>query len=118
MKLASRLASLSTGSSSSIPTSDHVPLEIYAKLRFCAGTATTADAVSCDPTATTGSPARPPMSSRTGPITLPGERTGGKICRGIPAAAISGHAQSPVRTSRSCVVEALVNSAPVCPVSQ
>ena len=101
-----------------MPTSDHVPLEIYAKSRPRAGTATTADAVSCDPTAITGSPAAALTSGTTGPIRVPGWRSAGKIRRGIPAESISGQAQSPVRTSTSCVVDALVSSTPVCPVSQ
>ena len=53
VKFAASLAAVSTGSSSSRPTSDHVPDEMNAKSRLRDGTAATADAVSCEPTATT-----------------------------------------------------------------
>jgi hypothetical protein len=53
----------STGSSSSIPTSDQVPQEMEAKFSPWAGTPATPEAVSCKPTATTGSPARRPAAA-------------------------------------------------------
>ncbi len=53
VKFACRAASLSTGASSSRPTNDQVPDETYAASSRSSGTATTAEAVSWDPTAVT-----------------------------------------------------------------
>jgi hypothetical protein len=122
VKSASRAASVSTGSSSSRPTSDQVPEETYADGSSPLGTATTADAVSWDPTATTGtSSPRPTACATSGskvPITDPGDRSGGRIPAGTPTRSATSAAQSPVRTSYSPVVEAFVRSAPSSPVSQ
>ena len=77
VKFAARLASVSTGWSSSTPTRDQVPQEMYAKSRPRAGTATTADAVSCEPTAITGSgpPGRPgPSPASPGSAASSGRR--------------------------------------------
>ena len=46
VKLASIASGVITGSGVSTPTSDQVPLEMYAKSSFLAGTATTSEAVS------------------------------------------------------------------------
>jgi hypothetical protein len=118
VKLARRDASLRTGASSSTPTSDQVPHEIYANCSDAAGTPTTADAVSCEPTATTSGLSGTPRSASTGPITVPGWRSGGKSAARMPNSAMSGAAHSPVRRSSSCVVDALVTSVPSSPVSQ
>ena len=130
VKFAVRLASVSTGWSSSTPTRDQVPQEMYAKSRPRAGTATTADAVSCEPTAITGSgpPGRPgpspvspgsaATSGRRVPMTLPGWRSAGNSPAGRPARPIRSQAQSRARVSYSWVVDALVTSAPISPVSQ
>ena len=56
VKLAARLASVTTGWSSSTPTSPHVPQETYAASGSVIGTPTTAEAVSWEPTVTTGVP--------------------------------------------------------------
>ena len=63
VKLASRASSVSTGMSSSRPARAQVPSETYAASSVCIGTPTTADAVSCEPTATTGT--TPPTCSAT-----------------------------------------------------
>ena len=54
------------GASSSTPTSDHVPLEMYAKCSVVAGTATTADAVSWEATDDQPSVAIKPRIKRAG----------------------------------------------------
>ncbi|GAB3932500.1 hypothetical protein GCM10027614_01800 [Micromonospora vulcania] len=118
VKLARRLCSLSTGASSSTPTSDQVPQEMYAKCAPVAGTPTTAEAVSCDPTATTAGSPGSPSSGRTGPIRVPASRSGGNNSLRIPASRIRSVAQARRRRSYSWVVEALVTSAPTSPVSQ
>ncbi|GAA2850773.1 hypothetical protein GCM10020220_045210 [Nonomuraea rubra] len=85
-----------------------------------AGTAATAEAVSCEPTARTGAdqPISPATSLRSPPTASPGCRSGGKRPAGRPSRSISGNAHSRVRTSSRPVVEALVTSAPASPVSQ
>ena len=60
-----------TGERTSIPMSDHVPELRYAKLRFEAGIAAMAEAVSCPATATIGigvSPVSSASSERKVPI--------------------------------------------------
>ncbi len=96
---------------------------MYAARRGSAkGTATTADAVSCEPTATTGVLAAWPVASATGgssgPSTSPGSRRAGRIPTGTSTRSASPVAQVRVRTSYSWVVEAFVCSAATCPVSQ
>ena len=61
-----------TGASSSNPTKDQVPLEMYAE-SFVerSGTPATADAVSCEPTATTAMPSRLPWPLMV-PTLVPG----------------------------------------------
>ena len=122
MKLAARLASVSTGWSSSTPTSDQVPDDTYANRRSAAGTPTTADAVSCDPTATTvvvvGSPVCSATVGRTRPTTSPGSTSGGNRSVGRSSAANSSADQVRVAASSRPVVEALVISVRRSPVSQ
>jgi hypothetical protein len=86
VKFAIRLASVTTGCSSSTPTRPHVPQLMYAKSSETAGTATTALAVSCEPIAvTTGAPL-PPTSDATagssGPIAAPASTSRGNSSRG------------------------------------
>ena len=100
-----------------------MPDETYAaRVRSANGTATTADAVSCDPTATTGVPAgRPTVEATSGnsvPRVDPGSRSGGRSRVGMPTLSARPDAQSRPRTSYSWVVEAFVRSAPTVPVSQ
>src|SRR5690242_5488987 len=94
---------------------------MYAKPAPSAGTPATADAVSCEPTAVTGSgqvptPAPPRTSPstvpRTSPTRLPGWHSGGNKPGGIPAPVIRVVAQARAGPSRSPVVDALVISAP------
>jgi hypothetical protein len=84
---------------------------MYANRSLLAGTPTTAEAVSCEPTATTDVPSKTPIVS-------PGCRIAGKSEGRRPSSWISGSDQSRVRTSTSSVVDALVYSAPASPVSQ
>src|SRR5271167_2845804 len=68
-------ASLSSGLSSSTPISDHVPELMYAHVPVPAGTAATADPVSCDAGAITGAGVKPvseATDARNGPSTVPG----------------------------------------------
>ncbi len=122
VKLAARLSSVSTGAVSSRPASDQVPVQMYAKRSPEAGTAATAEAVSCDPTAVTRTgPASPVSSSTRGvniPAGSPGRRSGAKRARSIPSRSATSYDQSRVRGSISWVVEALVSSVPCSPVSQ
>ena len=106
-----------------MPTSDHVPLEMNAAESSSGrGVATTADAVSCEATLTTGVDADSPHASATcgssPPRTVPPGTIGGKIRKGSPRSSMSSRDQSPVRASRSCVVLAFVTSATRSPVSQ
>lgn len=58
VKFAAYASAVSTGWASSRPTSDQVPLAMYAKFGVVAGTPTTADAVSCEATVVTGTAER------------------------------------------------------------
>ena len=119
VKLASRAASLTTGSSSSTPTSPHVPHEMYAAFGVLSGTATIAEAVSCEPTAMTSSGAPTALAGLT---VQRAERRAGIDERraermpGSRVAPASSRSHSPVRTSTRPVVEALVRSATRAPV--
>ena len=75
VKLASRASSVSTGASSSRPASAQVPRETYAASSVCMGTPTTADAVSWEPTATTGTTPADPLGD-VGQQRLPSRRPG------------------------------------------
>ena len=122
VKFASRLASVRIGARVSTPTRDHVPDEMYANAGRSAGTATTADAVSCDPTSVTTVVSCSPVASRTAgstpPRTVPGSASGGNS-GGVET-------QQPdkllvpmrVRGSSRPVVDACVRSAITTPVSQ
>ena len=120
VKLAARLASVSTGWSSSSPTSDHVPQEMYAKSSPTAGTATTADAVSCEPTVHTGTDPCSPTSARTWPSSAPGveqRREQALLSMPEPLREVASPTSACVASS-SPVVDALVTSATRAPVSQ
>src|ERR671913_2346194 len=120
VKLASIASCVTTGLLASTPTSDQVPLEMYAKSSAFAGTATTAEAVSWEATAKTGDPA--PISSATsgstGPSSVPGDTTGEKRPEGRSSLFRRSWDQPPVWRSRSWVVVALVYSQAFSPVSQ
>ncbi len=120
VKFASRAASVSTGSVSSSPTRPHVPHEMYAAEGDVIGTATTAEAVSCEPTAITGrsAPIRAARSGRSDPITAPGSMSGGRMRDGMPMRDASSVSHSPSSTPSNPVVEAFVRSAALTPVSR
>ena len=122
MKFAARLASVRIGAPISTPTSAHVPHAMIAARSSAAGTPTYADAVSCDPTWPTVTPAGSPVAAATsgsrGPTGSPGWAIGGKIERGSPSSSIRSVAQSRVATSNSPVVDAFVASAATTPVSR
>lgn len=122
VKLAARLSSVRTGAVSSRPASDQVPVQMYANRSPAAGTAATAEAVSCEPTAVTGTgPASPVSSSTSGrnrPAGSPGWRSGANNSRSTPSRWARSADQVRVRGSISWVVEALVSSVPCTPVSQ
>ena len=113
-----RAAAVNTGARNSAPTSDHVPELMYAHGSSPdAGTAATADAVSCEHDATTRGPRPRPRaaagsaSRRTGPRTVPGFTIVGQRAGSSPAARITSCDHAPARTSHSCVVLAIVRSA-------
>ena len=122
VKFAARLASVRIGRSSSTPTSAQVPQAMYANCSPSAGTPTTADAVSCEPTwASTGAVARPASattSGRIGPTISPGRLVGRRIARGSPSSSSRSVAQPRRSMSNSPVVEPFVSSAAITPVSQ
>ncbi len=95
---------------------------MYANRSPSAGTAATAEAVSCEPTAVTGTGPVSPVSSstpgRSTPAGSPGRRSGANSPRSMPSRSATPCAQSRVRGSISWVVEALVSSVPCSPVSQ
>src|SRR4051812_49967408 len=98
-----RLSSVSTGAVSSTPASDHVPHETYPKRSSAAGTANTAEAVSCEPTAVTGTEAGSPVSAATSarsvPTEEPGRRSGGDKPPGPRRPGGRGDSPMPARAS-------------------
>ena len=116
VKSAARLASVSTGASGSRPASDQVPVQMYANRSPVAGTAATAEAVSCEATAVTGTgPVAPICSSTSGrstPAGSPGCRSGANRPGSTSSRRAMPCAQSRVTESISWVVEALVSSVP------
>ena len=90
--------------------------------RPVAGTATTAEAVSWDPTATTvvvdGSPVRSATPPVITPTVSPGSIKGGKRSAGRSRASNASADQARRRASSSPVVDALVISVRSSPVSQ
>ncbi len=102
--------------------SDQVPEQMYAASGVGMGTATTAEAVSCEPTATTPMGRGAPIWSATVavscPMTSPGLTSCGKSPRGKPSLSMSAVFQFPPAMSSRPVVDALVRSARLVPVSQ
>src|SRR5215218_5354063 len=98
------------------------PDDTYAAPGSTIGTPTTADAVSCDPTAISsrdaGAPTSAATSVRSEPIRRPASTNGGNSVRGRPSLSIRVAFQSPLATSTRPVVEPLVRSTTCCPVSQ
>ncbi|CDE05157.1 unknown [Anaerotruncus sp. CAG:390] len=76
VKFNASVSGVMTGSSVSVPSSDHVPELMYTNFSsFFAGTASTADAVSWDAMLTTSAP-QPPTSAPTSPRTFPSDVPG------------------------------------------
>ena len=90
--------------------------------RRLAGTPTTAEAVSCEPTWITGVAAGRPVASatspRSGPSRSPGSDRSANRRRGSPSASMMSHAHVADVASSRPVVEAFVRSAAGRPVSQ
>src|SRR5690554_2495530 len=81
VKFNEKVSSLITGCSDLIPIKDQVPELRYAKRSPSAGTASTADPVSCPATAITSTPCRPLVRSAesdNGPILVPEKTKGAK----------------------------------------
>ena len=120
---ASSAAGEPTGESSSSPISDQVPEEMYARgwVSCSAGTASTAEAVSWEPTAITGTSPIPSSAASWGstvPRRSPGESSGASSAGSTPAASSSSGDQSCVSSASIPVLEALVRSVRRCPVSR
>src|SRR5438128_1646763 len=80
----------------STPISDQVPELMYAHEAPCAGTAATAEPVSCDAGAMTGievSPVSAATPERNGPSTVPGATIEPRMCVGSPNAFTRPNAQ-------------------------
>ncbi|GHJ97506.1 hypothetical protein SNE510_70250 [Streptomyces sp. NE5-10] len=100
VKFPARASSVGTGPGSSSPAGDQVPQETNATAPApVAGTATTADAVSCEATVVTGVPAAGPVWARAYgsrcPAGSPGARSGGSSPGSIPGS--PGSSRDPVR---------------------
>lgn len=99
VKLAASDLSLIIGESSSTPTSDHVPeLTKHQLLPGSAGTAATAEAVSCPAVINTSAPRRPHRSTTCGanePILVPDFTKSGRMRVGILIALESALQTSP-----------------------
>jgi hypothetical protein len=108
-------SSVSTGAVSSSPTSDQVPEEMYPNVGVVAGTAATAEAVSCPATVHSGtrgwSSSEP---TRVPAVTTPESNRR----RGMPSLSITSTAHVRVVTSSSWLVLARVSSVARFPVSQ
>src|SRR5262249_6878486 len=105
--------SLMSGPGSSAPISDQVPELMYAHRSPEAGTAATADAVSCDPGAITGtddSPVSSATEERRDPSTAPGWTSVPRMCEGKPNALTRLKAQVRAVGSYTWLVLASVNS--------
>src|SRR5262245_27549003 len=101
VKLAARDDSPVKGAVNSAPISDQVPLEMYAQPCSSerAGTAATAEAVSCEAGATTGtglSPVSVATLARRGPRTVPGLTMLPRRRLGRPKLSTRGYAQERV----------------------
>ena len=116
-----RASSVRMGSGNSKPSKDHVPelRKAMAPSPLMAGTAATAEAVSCEPTAITFIWPRPvssAISSRSEPRTLPGITISPNIFLGNPKASMVSHDHSLPLASRSSEVEAMQYSLLAFPV--
>src|SRR6266481_340443 len=80
----------------SAPISDQVPELMYAHDVPCAGTAATAEPVSCEAGAMTGTEVKPVSTAtpeRSGPSTVPGATSVPRMCAGSPNAFTRPNAQ-------------------------
>ena len=106
-------ASVITGSSTSRPTSDHVPTLTKTESERRKGTAATAEPVSWVATATTSDPSRCVSSATeaaSAPRRVPGSTTSGRSRAGTSSRSTRSLAQPRVRASKHCVVLAFVRS--------
>ena len=120
VKFSLKLSSVMMASEDSMPRSDHVPQLRYAYSRSEAGTAATAEPVSCPATATTGIAPRPVASCTCAvsvPTTVPGWVIIPNFSREISNAFRMSGSRSPVTGLSSCDVEATVYSHTALPVS-
>ena len=118
---ATRACSVRMGLSVSTPSNDHVPelRNATGHSSLAAGTAATALAVSCEPTAMTStrpSPVSSAMSSRSCPRTVPGITIGQKRRRSSPRLSMRSQSQSRFSASSISDVEAMVYSVLASPV--
>src|SRR5206468_1085081 len=111
--------SVTSGRGSSAPMSDQVPELMYAQDSPRAGTAATADPVSCVAGATTGTGVTPvsvATDGRSGPSTIPGATIVPSIFAGRPNFWTRSYAQVRVIGSSIWLVLASVNSLTLMPV--
>src|SRR4051794_5684536 len=110
-----------SGCGISAPINDQVPELMYAHDIPCAGTAATAEPVSCDAGAMTGidvSPVSAAIAERSGPSTVPGGTIEPRICVGSPNAFKRPNAQPFAVGSYIWLVLASVNSLTLMPVKK
>ena len=120
VKFSLKLSSVMIAEGDSIPRSDHVPQLRYAYSPSAAGTAATAEPVSCPATATTGIAPRPVASCTCAvkvPTTVPGRVITPNFSRGMSSAFSMSLSRSPVTGFSICDVEATVYSHTALPVS-
>src|SRR5262249_29207318 len=113
--------SVMSGPGSSAPMSDQVPELRYAHDAPWAGTAATAELVSCVAGAMTGTASRPTSAATDGrnpPSTVPGGTILPKILRGSPNASMSSYAQVRVDGLYIWLVLALLDSLTWTPVKK
>src|SRR5438128_2505751 len=120
VKLYVATVSLMSGAGSSTPISDQVPELRYAQPEVpCAGTAATAEPVSCVAGATTGTgetPVSVATAGRSGPSTCPGCTTVPRMFVGRFNALSRSYAQPRAVGSYIWLVVALLNSLTLIPV--
>ena len=107
------------GSSTSTPSNDHVPELRKATCPSIAGTAATALAVSCEPTAIISAEPNPvsrAISSFSVPLMVPGRIISPNKCSGSPKARIVSIDQFRWRASSNSEVEAMQYSLLATPV--
>src|SRR5687767_6060816 len=121
VKFAASVPSLTSGCGNSAPISDQVPELMYAHDSPRAGTAATAEPVSCVAGATTGTGVTPVSVAtdlRNGPSTVPGGTTVPSIFVGRPNFWIRSYAQPRLAGSSIWLVLASVNSLTLMPVKK